>query len=71
MVQIVVLASYSEPRALFQYKDCLSRYYDSHYKDKTVLKQSYLYIGNLYSGKMACIYCNGSLVSYTSNSSLF
>ena len=31
-----------ETRAPFQYKDCLSRYGDSHVKDKTVTRPSYL-----------------------------
>ena len=31
---------------MFQYKDGLSRYKGSHYKDKTVMRSSYLYNGN-------------------------
>ena len=44
--------------ALFQYKDCFSRYENFHYKYmyKTV---SYLYNGNPYAGKISSIYtCN-------------
>ena len=42
-------ATRGKPRAPFQYKDCLSRYGDSHvkdktvsFKDKTVMRPSYL-----------------------------
>ena len=42
--------------ALFQYKDRLFRYADSHYKDKTVVRQSYLYSDNPYAGKAASLY---------------
>ena len=31
---------------------CFSRYRDSNYKDKMVMRQSYLNQGNLFSGKM-------------------
>ena len=37
----------------YTYKDRLSRYGDFHYKDKTVVKPSYLYNGNPYIGKTA------------------
>ena len=37
-------------------KKHLSRYRDSHYKDEMVARLSYLYNGNLYTGKMACLY---------------
>ena len=32
------------------YKDCRSRYRDSHYKDKMVISPSYLYIGHSFPG---------------------
>ena len=43
-------------RALSQYKDCLYRYGDSHYKDKAVEKPSYLYNRNLYIVKTESLY---------------
>ena len=52
----------SGTRALFQYKDCLSRTVfqynaDSHYNDKTVVRPSYLCNGKLYTpGKMVSLY---------------
>ena len=42
-----------------QCKDCLSRYGDSYYKDKTVLWLSYLYNGNSYTAKTAALYWKG------------
>ena len=36
----------------FQYKDNISRYEDSHYKDEAALRMSYLYNGDFYTGKM-------------------
>ena len=45
--------------ALFQYKDRLSWYRDSHYNDKTVVRPSFLYNGNLYTCKIASIYWDG------------
>ena len=39
-----------------QYKDRLSMYEDSHYKDKTVMRPSYLYDGNSYTGKTTSLY---------------
>ena len=45
-----------EIRALSQYKDRLFRYSYSHYKDKTVMRLSYLYNGNLYIDKMTSLY---------------
>ena len=38
------------PEQGFQYKDCLSSYKDFHYKDKTVVRPSYLYDGNANTG---------------------
>ena len=49
------------PRALSQYKDSLSRYGDSHYKDETVVRPSYLYNGNPYTAKMISLYWDGPL----------
>ena len=45
-----------------QYKDCLSRYRDFHYKDKLVVRLSYLHNGNPYTGKMASLYLDGPLI---------
>ena len=42
-------------RALSQYKDHLSRYGKLYYKDKTVVRPSYLYYGNSYTGRMIFI----------------
>ena len=41
---------------LFQYEDSLSQYMESHYKEKMVMRLSYLYNGNPYSGKMEFLY---------------
>ena len=41
---------------LFQDKDCHSRYRDSHYKEKTVVRLCYLYNGNSCTGKTAFLY---------------
>ena len=38
------------------YKDRLSRYGDFHYKDKAVVRPSYIYNGNPYTGKTASLY---------------
>ena len=43
-------------RALFQYKYCLSGYDDSHDKDKTDVRLSYLYHEDCYIGKRASLY---------------
>ena len=54
--------------APFQYEDHLTRYGSSHYKGKTVMRLSYLYNGNSYTGKMAYLYWNGPLLlTYTVN----
>ena len=39
-----------------QYKDRLSRYEDLHYNNKLVVRPSYLYSGNPYTGKMIFVY---------------
>ena len=52
-------------RALFQYKDRLSSYGDFHYKDKTVVRPSYLYYGNAYTGKSASLYIFSSNIFQT------
>ena len=62
-------------RALFQYKDGLSRYGDFHYKDKTVMRPYYLYNGNTYIGKMVSLYWDSlqkaTLVTSISNQSVW
>ena len=40
----------------FQYKDRLSRYGDSHVKDKNVIRPSYLLHGDPYTGKTISLY---------------
>ena len=42
--------TYQSPIIQSQYKDHLSRYRDSHYKDKMVVIQFYLYNGNAFTG---------------------
>ena len=44
--------------ALFKYKDHLSRYGDSHDKDKTVVTPPYLYCGNPHTWKDNICYCH-------------
>ena len=41
---------------LFHWKYLISRYMDSHDKDKTVVRPSYLYNGNSCTGKMVLLY---------------
>ena len=48
-------------RVLFQYKDSLSRYGDSHYEDKRVSRPSFLYNGNPYTGKTGSLYWDSPL----------
>ena len=48
-------------RALSEYKDGLSEYGDFHYKDETVVRLSYLYNGNSYTGKAEILYWDGPL----------
>ena len=50
----------------FQYKDQLSGYRDSQYKNKTIMKPSYLYDVNLYTGKMTPLYIKGPQISFLS-----
>ena len=38
-------------------------YVDFHHKDKTVVKPSYLYNGNPYTGKTVYLYCDSPLES--------
>ena len=40
----------------FWYEDCHSRYGDSHCRDSAVMRPSYLYTGNVYTGKMESFY---------------
>ena len=55
-------------RALFQYKDCLSWYRNSHYKDKMVVRSSFLYtcIGNPYTDKMESWYWDSTQGNFSS-----
>ena len=46
-------------RALSQYKDRLSQVWDSHVKDKTVVRPSYFWHGNPYTGKMVSLNWDG------------
>ena len=46
-------------RAPSQYKEGFSRYGDSHYEDKTVVKLFYLYNGNSYTSKTVFLYWDG------------
>ena len=43
-------------RVLFLYKNWLFRHKDFHCKDKMVVRSSYLYNGNSYTGKTASLY---------------
>ena len=45
-------------RAPSQYTNALSRYGNLHYKVKTVIKLSYIYNGNTYTGKTASLQRN-------------
>ena len=49
---------YPENWALSQYKDLLSWHRDSHYKDETVIRPSYLYIGNPWICKTTTLFWN-------------
>ena len=51
-------SSWRTTRALIQYKDGLSRYGDSHVKDKTVARPSYFQHGDPYTGKTS-LYWDG------------
>ena len=42
-------------------KDSLPRYGDFHYKNKTILKPSYIYNGNSFTGKTTFLYWDGPL----------
>ena len=48
-------------RAQFQYKDWFSRYGDFCYKDKIVVRPSYLYNRNTHTGKMTFLYGDDQL----------
>ena len=41
---------WSSHRTLLNYEGFLSKYEDSHVKDKTVVRRSYIYNGNPYTG---------------------
>ena len=45
-----------------QFKDRLSRYGDSHDKDKTLVRSPYLYHGDPYAGKTTSVFQDGSLI---------
>ena len=47
---------------LFQYKDCLARYRDSHHEDKTAMRQSYFHNGKSHTGETASLYWDNGLV---------
>ena len=44
------------PRVYLQYKDHLSRYRDSHCKDKVFVRLTYLYNGDSYIDDMVSLY---------------
>ena len=48
-----------------QYKDGLSRYGNFHYNDRTVVRRSYLYTGNSYTGKTTSLCWDGLKVDPT------
>ena len=50
-------------QAPFQYKDHLYWYGDFHYKDKTVMRPSYLYNDNPYTGKTTSLYWGDPLIT--------
>ena len=50
-------------RAPCQYKYGLSRHGDFHNKDKALVRQSYLFKGNFFTGKRTCIYLDRPLLS--------
>ena len=46
-----------------QYKERISGYADFHYKDKAIVRPSYLYNWNSYTGKTTSLYRDEPLVS--------
>ena len=48
-----------------RYKNRLSIYRDSHYKDKTLVRPAYLYDGNSCTGKTPSVYWDGPFISNT------
>ena len=42
-------------RVSFQYKDRVAGYMNSYYKDKTVVRRSYLHNGNSYAGEITSL----------------
>ena len=48
----------------FQYKNCLFRYRDFHYKDEAFVTLFYLYCGNSYTRKTVALYWDGLLTLY-------
>ena len=53
---------YADIWALFHYKDRFSQVWDSHVKDKTVARPSYLWYGDPYTDKTTSLYWDGPLV---------
>ena len=58
-VHAFLIVLWSVCGACAPYKDGLSRYEDFHYKDETVVRPSYLYNGNSYTGKTTPLYWDG------------
>ena len=56
---------WEKSRAPSQYKDILSRYGDSHVKDKTVMRPSYSLHGDPYTGKTASLYWNSPSTQFS------
>ena len=56
------MACYPESRARCNKKTVFSKYGDFHYKDKTAVRQPYLYNGNSPTGKKASLYWDGPQV---------
>ena len=56
-----------DTRLQFQFKDRLSSYTVSHYKDITILRPSYLYNGNSYTGKITSELSNQLQASHGAN----
>ena len=52
---------------LSQYRDRLSSHGDFYYKDETVVRPSYLYSGNSFTGKTVSLYWGGALVTNRCN----
>ena len=55
---------------LFQYKDCLSIYRDSNYKNKMVVRLCHPYNDNSYIGKTAKLYWNSPILTLGKKSAM-